>query len=301
MSRVRPNIPFMGWRRPGLIVSAVISVAAVVAVITMGLNLSVDFTGGALWNLRFDQPVTEEAVRTALAAAGQADAGVQRVGAAAEGGGTDYVIRTGAISADERQLIETELRQGLAQFTVVSLDEVSPVIGEEIRRNAFLALAIAAVAMIIYITIRFEYRFAVAAIIGLVHDILMVLGVFAVLRLSVDAAFVAAILTVFGYSINDTIIVYDRIRENRGNYGRGQLEALVNDSVNQTLSRTINTSLTTILAIAAVAVFGGPTLQNFAIAIVIGIITGTYSSIFIASALWLEWRLRDASRRPAAA
>src|SRR5690606_16847224 len=163
------------------------------------------------------------------------------------------------------------------------------------------ALLVAVAGMLIYITIRFEWRFAVTAVAALVHDILMIVGLFAVLQLPVDTTFVAAILTVFGYSVNDTIIIYDRIRQNMANYRRGQYAELVNDAVNQTLTRTINTGLTTLVAVAAIAILGGETTRPLAVALIAGIIVGTYSSIYVAGALWVEWRRRGDRRREAAA
>lgn len=296
--KARFNIPFMKWRRVGLIVSAVLTLAAVVTWLTLDLNYSVDFTGGSLWTLRFEQAASEEDVRAAFAAHGADDAVVQRV---ASEEGYEFVVRAGAVGEEARDAIQETLQEQVGEFTLVSLDDVSPVIGDVLRANALWALVVAVAGMLVYIAIRFEWRFAVTAVAALAHDILMVVGLFAILRLPVDSTFVAAILTVFGYSVNDTIIIYDRIRETMAHYRRGQYVELVNDAVNQTLTRTINTGLTTLLAVSAIALFGGETTRPLAVALIAGVIVGTYSSIFISAALWVEWRLRADRRREAAA
>jgi len=297
----RFNLPFMKWRRAGLIASGLLTLVSVLAWIFLDLNYSVDFTGGSLWTLRFEQEAAEQDVRAAFAAGGMDDAVVQRVDSAQGAQGVEFVVRTRAVGEEGREAVQQALREQVGDFTLVSLDDVSPVIGSVLRANALWALAVAVAGMLIYITLRFEWRFAVTAIVGLIHDILIIIGLFAVTRLPVDATFVAAILTVFGYSVNDTIIVYDRIRENMAHYRRGQYVELVNDSVNQTLTRTINTSVTTLLVLAAVAILGGETTRPLAVAIMTGVVTGTYSTIFVCAALWLEWRLRAERRHQQAA
>lgn len=168
----------------------------------------------------------------------------------------------------------------------------------ELVRQAVMALALAALGMLIYIAIRFEYRFAVAAVLALIHDVIVVLAFFALFRIEVNSEFVAAILTIVGYSINDTIVVFDRIRENlKGSKRQSEFEGLVNRSILETLVRSINTSATTLLAIGAVLLLGGVTLRPLAIALVVGILAGTYSSIFVASSLWVDWKEYDIARR----
>lgn len=282
-------------RRWGYVISGALTVVALLAVVILSLNYGIDFAGGTLWSLRFEEPVAEQQLGQLFADHGLDSPVVQQVESTASG--YEYVVRTPFAGEEKRQEVLAALGDAFGEFTLVSFDDVSPSIGVEIQSNALKALLFAIAGMIIYITLRFEYRFAVTAIVALFHDIIMMIGVFALFQFEVDTTFVAAILTIFGYSVNDTIIIYDRIRENRRYYRRDQLLELVNDSVNQTLARTINTSLTTILAIGAVAQFGGETLRPFAIALVVGIVVGTYSSIFVASSLWLDWSLRGASRR----
>jgi preprotein translocase subunit SecF len=175
---------------------------------------------------------------------------------------------------------------------------VDATFSSELVRQAIMALALASLGMLIYIAIRFEYRFAVAAVLALLHDVIIVLAFFAIFRIEVNSEFVAAILTIVGYSINDTIVVFDRIRENlRGSKRQSDFEGLVNRSILETLRRSINTSATTLLAIGAVLFLGGVTLRPLAIALVVGILAGTYSSIFVASSIWVDWKESDIARK----
>lgn len=292
-----PSFDWMGRRRLWFGISLAVTLAGLLSFAVQGLNLSVDFSGGTLWNVRFEQPAGEDAIRDVLADQGVGDAVIQET---VDGGGREFIIRTAPLQPGASDRIAAALRERVGAFTLVSLDEVSPTIGGEIRRNALIALTVAIVGMIIYMALRFEYRFALAAIAAVFHDVIVVLGIFSLLRLQVDATFVAAILTIFGYSVNDTVIVFDRIRENLRHAGREPLPALVNRSINQVLVRTLRTGVTTLIALFAIYLFGGETVRNFALALIIGILTGTYSSVAIASPIWLGWRLRDEARRNAA-
>lgn len=287
------KFPFMQWRRGAWFLSGAMLAVTVLALVLFGLNLSIDFTGGAMWSFSFEAPVQEQQIARVFAAQGIDEAVIQQV----DEEGRDYQVRSSPVGEEARQAITEQLRQDIGAYTLVSFGDVSPAIGREIQRNALLALILATIGMLIYITIRFEYRFAVAAIITLFHNVFIVVGLFALLRFPVDTSFVAAILTVFGYSLNDTIVIFDRIRENRAHYKRDELEALVNDSLNQTLMRSINTSVTTALALLALTVLGGDTIRPFSIAMLTGVVVGTYASIMVASGIWYEWVLRDARHR----
>lgn len=291
------RVDWMGRRRLFFGLSLALTLASLLSLAVQGMNLGVDFTGGVLWNLRFEQPTTEGALRDALQAEGVREAIIQRV---AEGGGREYIVRMPPQPAGAIDALADALRDRVGPFTVLSLDEVSATIGGEIARNALIALAVAIAGMVAYMALRFEYRFALAAIVALVHDILVVLGVFSLFRLQVDASFVAAILTIFGYSVNDTVVVFDRIRENLQHRKREPLPELVNLSINQVLMRTVRTGITTLLALGAVFAFSGETLRNFALALIVGIVAGTYSSVAVAAPLWLGWRQRAELRRAAA-
>jgi len=280
--------------------AAVILVGLVfLAIPGVGLRLGIDFTGGTLAELRFDgQPSTGQ-IREVLDAKGLGGSIVQKVGTDGHGA----LIRTRALSAEQRAEMFESMEKSLGAYKVMRLEEVNGVIGKELTRKALLALAVANVAMIAYVSLRFEFKFAIVAVVALIHDVLITLGCLAVIGLEVNGPFVAAILTVVGYSINDTIVVYDRIRENLKSAGKKQLSEIVNRSIAETLTRSINTSVTTLLAVVAVLVFGGQTIREFAVTLLIGITAGTYSSIFIASPLWVLWKNKErgAKARPRAA
>ncbi len=274
-----------------LAVSGLMAVVALVSLLTQGLNYGIDFTGGVIMDLRFSKPTTVGDIRGVLARHGQDDAVIREAsGAEATAGsapGREFLITTRSLSDGERRAIFADLEKALGKFDILSVDQVSPVIGAELRRNALTGIALATVGMLIYITVRFEWKFGLAAIVALLHDVFLTVGFFSVFRLPVDTSFVAAILTVFGYSINDTIIVFDRVRENLANRKREALGDLVDRSINQVLTRSINTALTTIMAIAAVYLFGGRTLKDLSLALMVGIGFGAYSSIFVASPLYV--------------
>lgn len=252
-----------------------------------GLRWGIDFTGGVLLHARFAGMAPQEsAVREVLKGQNVLRPVIQR-----SADGHDLLIRMGRLSNEERQKVLETLKEKFGDFQVVRLDDISGSVSAELTRATVLALIIANAAILLYIALRFEFKFGVAAIVALIHDVLVTVGIAAVAGLEVNRTFVAALLTIVGYSINDTIVVYDRIRENLKLRKKGEsLAALVNRSINESLTRSINTSLTTLLAVAAIYVFGGATTKDFAFALLVGITAGTYSSIFVASPLWLAWR-----------
>ncbi len=264
------------------------------------LNWGVDFTGGTLLLLRFqDRTVTTARVRAALAPLGLREAVIQQTPHTA-----DVSIRTPPLTVAERNEVLQTLRRTVGPFTVLSVDDVGPKIGRELRNIAILGVAIGLALQVIYVTIRFRsWHFALAADVALVHDVLVVLGAFALTRATVDSAFVAVLLTVVGYSINDTIVVFDRIRENLNLRTREPFEELVNRSILESLVRSLGTSITTLLAIGAVYVFGGPTIRDFAFGLCVAVLTGAYSSIGVASPLLVDlhaWAERKAAAQAAA-
>ncbi|MBX6350615.1 MAG: protein translocase subunit SecF [Clostridia bacterium] len=293
---LRFRFPFMRWRRYWLLASAAAIAITIASLAVQSLNFGIDFTGGTLLDVRFGEPVGLAEIRAAYADKGVHDIVVQ---AFESSGGREFKLTTPAIDETVENEILSAVGGRHGGYEVVSKDKVSPVIGSELRLNALKAVGLATVGMIVYLTIRFEIRFAVAAIVAMLHDILLMLGAFSVFRLPVDTSFVVAILTVYGYSVNDTIIIFDRIRERLQMRTKEPLEELIDVSINQTLNRTINTVATVLLALLAVFLFGGASVHTLALGLIIGIVFGTYSSIFIASPvyLFLVQRTAHAARR----
>ncbi len=281
-----PNFRFAERGRLWFTISAAIILIGLISLAVQGLNLGVDFTGGSVLELDFVQPVTAEEMEEVIAEYPvMRGAMVQRIGE------ETIRIRSPQLpEGDEREEMYANLEE-LGEYEIAMLDEVSPVIGRELTRDGMLAVAIAIVGMVAYITIRFEYRFAVCAIAALIHDSVLTLGLFSIMQVEIDSAFIAAVLTIVGYSVNDTIVIFDRVRENIRYRKTGEyLDQMVNRSIRQSLMRSLATSLTTFVAIGALAVFGGAALRNFTIALLIGVVVGTYSSLFIASPLWVLWQ-----------
>ena len=281
-------LPFMAWRRQALLLSVLLSLVAIGALAIKGLALGLDFTGGSQVELHFEQPVSPGAVRAQLA-----DAGFSSPVVAHFGSENDLLIRVGEGGADlaERVLASVRSADGLAEPEVRRVEFVGPQIGDELRDQGGLALLVALGAVLLYVSIRFQYKLALGAVAALAHDVLLTIGFFAVFGLEVDLAVLAAVLTVIGYSINDTIVVFDRVRENFRLVRKGSSQEIMDLSMTQTLERSLLTSGTTLLVVAVLFWFGGEAMHNFSIALMVGIGFGTYSSIYIASALALEQRI----------
>lgn len=287
------NIDFIGKRKIGAIFSTILILIGITSLILQGgPNYGIDFEGGASIRIKFDQPVKIGAVRDVLSGIGLGNSEIKQIGIENE-----ILIRVqqqeniGEVS----DLITSELTAQIQDnnFEVREKDTVGPRIGSELRRATIWAILIALGLILIYISWRFEFKFAVGAVIALFHDVLITLGAFSVLQLEISLAVVAAFLTIVGYSLNDTIVVFDRIRENLKILRREQYEKIINSSINQTLSRTVLTSLTTFMVVIILFFFGGEVIHNFSFALLIGIIIGTYSSIFVASPFVVVWQLRQ--------
>lgn len=287
--------------------SGVLVLVGMIAWGTRGLNYGIDFTGGSLLRYRFERPLVTapgediqviSQTRQMLEGMGLGKSQIQVSGVDA------LYIRTPQVANDEEAAErDRKVEEGLAQLfgqragaiTKLGRETVGPVIGEMLTRSAIQALALGIVLILIYITVRYEFRFAVAAVIALIHDTLVLVGAMALLQIELNTWFVAAVLTVLGYSMNDTVIIFDRIRENRNLHRRAPLHAVVNASLLQTMTRSINTVLTTLFTLIALYLLGGTTIQGFALALIIGIACGCYSSIFNASpivVLWYNWAER---------
>jgi preprotein translocase subunit SecF len=284
------NYNFIKWRWHALILSVVIIWAGVATMFLRGgIPLGIDFTGGTVVVVRFAQPVGEDAVRTALGPAG-ADAVVQRFGN--DPTKNDIMIRLPLKGTDQSNLneganrIQQALRAAnLGDFTPQRTDLVGPTVGADLQRKGIWATLTALGGILIYVAFRFRFTFAVGAIVATFHDILITLVLLSWFHYELSLNVIAAILTIAGYSVNDTIVVFDRVRENQRAHRRDPLDKIVNDAVNQTLGRTIITSGTTFLAVISLFIFGGEVLRSFAFTMIVGIVTGTYSTVFIAASI----------------
>lgn len=277
-------------RRIFYVLSALIVLSGIVSLATRGLNLGIDFTSGTLMQVEFSEEYSQADVENVLSSQDAIDIGILKYNVRMSEGGYVAMIRTGALSPQGQSALLSILESNLEGTTELGVDKVDPIIGRELIQKAFIAIAIAVVAVLIYIAIRFEYLFAVSGVIALLHDVFIVLSIFSIFQVEINSPFVAAILTVFGYSINDTIVIYDRIRENISRARHGGFEELVNVSINQTLVRSVNTSATTFVVVLALFLFGASSIRDLTLAFLIGVVVGTYSSIFIASAIWVDWK-----------
>ncbi len=279
----KQTFDFMGRRRSAAIISAVLLIISVGSFFVRGFNLGIDFTGGTLIEVGYPEPVSLENVRPVLAEAGFENAIVQHFGTT-----KDVLIRLAPKSSAERETIGDRVFAALKQASgnqleLKRVEFVGPQVGEELREKGGLAMLYALIGILIYVTLRFEYRFSVGAIAALVHDVLITLGFFSLFGVRFDLTVLAALLAVIGYSLNDTIVVYDRIRENFRKIRKGSPVSVINTSINETLSRTLMTSLTTLLVLFALLFLGGEAINAFALALIVGVFIGTYSSIFVAS------------------
>ena len=277
---VRFNI--MGYRKFAIFLSISLIVGSIAMLGLRGLNFGVDFTGGYLIEVGYPQAVELGVVREVLDSGGFTDATVQHFGSASE-----VLIRIaprlGVEGVELSNSVLTMLSADGTETSMRRVEFVGPQVGEELREQGGLAVLYALICIVIYIWLRFEKKFSIGAVIALVHDVLIVLGVFAVLQLEFDLSVLAAILAVIGYSLNDTIVVFDRIRENFRKLRKGTPIEVINISINQTLSRTVITSATTLLVLFSLFIFGGEVIAGFALALIVGVFIGTYSSIYVAS------------------
>jgi preprotein translocase subunit SecF len=286
------NIDFIRWRWHALVLSLAVIAAGLFSIITQGPRFGIDFTGGTQIQLKFAQPVTEDAVRNALQGiAGVGEVSVQTFG---ETGQNEILIRLRQLVEREqgdnieeaaRLVLERLRASNLGEFEPRSTEAVGPVIGEELRQRGIYATLTALGGILVYIGIRFRFSFAVGAIVAVFHDLLVTFAFLHWFQYDITLNVIAAILTITGYSVNDTIVVFDRVRENQRVMRRAPVEEMINKAVNQTLSRTIITAGTTFLAVFALFLFGGEVLRGLSFTLLVGIITGTYSTIFIASSI----------------
>lgn len=282
------SIDFMRWSKFAFIFSILMIGASIFTLSTKWLNWGLDFTGGTLIEVGFEQPVNLEEIRVALEEKGFGDATVQNFGSA-----RDVMVRLRPRENVASEALGNQILSAIKDGTGESVEMrriefVGPNVGDELTEAGGLAILVSLLCILLYVSMRFEWRLAAGAVLALAHDVIITLGIFSLVQVEVDLTIVAALLTVVGYSLNDTIVVFDRIRENFRKMRKGEPTEIMNDSITQTLSRTLITSGTTLFVVIALFVQGGPMIHGFAMALLLGITVGTYSSIYVASALALK-------------
>ena len=273
----------MGLRKPAMLMSATLILVSILSLAILKLNVGIDFTGGSVIEVGYQQSVELQPIRNALETSGFGDAIVQHFGSAKE-----VLIRlVPKVDQDKAelssQIIAILNEASDSRIDVRRVDFVGPQVGEELTEDGGLAVLYALIAILIYVSLRFEFRFSLGAVAALIHDVVITLGIFSVLQLDFDLSVLAAILAVIGYSLNDTIVVFDRVRENFRKIRKKTAQEVTNISINQTISRTLMTSLTTLLVLLSLFFLGGEVIHSFALALIIGVVVGTYSSIYVAT------------------
>lgn len=284
--RIKETIGFMKVRMPAMIFSGLLLLASIFSLATQGLNWGLDFTGGTLIEVGFEQPADLKKVRATLTSAGFDDAVVQNFGTS-----RDVLIRIPVKEGIENKTLGNDiisaLRKSNDNVDMRRIEFVGPSVGDELREQGGLAMLTALLCILVYVAMRFEWRFALGSVTALAHDVLLTVGLFSVLRIEFDLTVLAAVLAVIGYSLNDTIVVSDRIRENFRKVRNGETADIIDISLTQTLNRTLVTSITTLLVLLALFFKGGALIHGFATALLFGVFIGTYSSIYVASAVAL--------------
>ena len=277
---------FTKKRKISYCISALLIVASIIAFFVQGLNVGIDFKGGTVIQVRMSEQYTDETIRDVLA-----DVGIQS-GAEVQQSEGDYYVRTEELTQEQMDNFSVALQETDATAQILSMESVGAAIGSELTRNAIFSVLLAAVLMLIYISFRFELSYGIAAVVGILHNVIIVIGIFCICQFEVNTSFIAGILTVVGYSINDTIVIFDRIRENVKLRRGEDLSDTVNRSVSQTLNRSINTVLTSIFPLVMLFFMGGSSLKYFVLVMILGFIIGCYCSIFIASSFWYDLKER---------
>lgn len=283
------SIDYMKNAKHWLIFSIIFTVVSLGAIFGLGLNQGIDFTGGLHIDIQYGSVVTQNQVTDAVVKAIHEEPQVQQTETK---GGTEsaFLVTVPELSAEQKERLYTELGAIGTEFNVAGEDTVSGSVSSELTRNAAIAIIVAALLQICYIWVRFQFKFGITAVVALVHDVIITLGLMAIFQIEINAPFVAAILTVLGYSMNDTVVVIDRIRENLPNRGKHEsVEALATRSIRDVITRSLYTGVSVQIMLLALMILGGSTLRDFVTTMFIGITLGTYSSIFIASALWVFW------------
>lgn len=290
----KTNIDFIGMRKVSFIISGIIALIGIVAIIQIArgaANMGIDFSGGTSMQLKFAQPVTTQAAREALAKEGIKEVELQEIK-----DGNKLLIKmrksTGKLADSVQESLKKEFPSN--PFTVESSTEIGPSIGDKLKSDTLIAVALSLLGIILYIAWRFDFKFGVGAVVATLHDVLAIFAIFFVLNKEVNLLLITAVLTIAGYSLTDTVVVFDRIRENLHKSLKDPMTTVFNRSINEVLSRTIVTSLTTFLASCSLFAFGGEVIHDFAFALVVGVLVGTYSSIFVASPIVALWEKQAA-------
>ncbi|GFO69179.1 protein-export membrane protein SecF [Geomonas limicola] len=288
----KTNIDFIGMRKLSFIISGIIAIIGIIGIVQISrgaANLGIDFSGGTSMQLKFNQPVTTQAARDALAREGIKEVDLQEIK-----DGNKLLIKMRKSSTGSEKVadhVQEALKKEFASnpFVVESSTEIGPSIGEKLKSDTLMAVALSLLGIVLYIAWRFDFKFGVGAVLATLHDVLAIIAVFYVMHKEVNLLLVTAVLTIAGYSLTDTVVVFDRIRENLHKSLKDPVIPIFNRSINEVLSRTIVTSLTTFLASCSLYAFGGEVIHDFAFALVVGVVVGTYSSIFVASPIVALW------------
>ena len=294
----KTDFNFMSKRKIAAVFSVLLLLSSITSLLMQGLNFGIDFTGGTMIELSYKEEVKLESIRSTLEKNGYGDAIVQNFGSI-----HDVLIRLPILETENMAELSNEIVATLqsgneSKIDVRRVEFVGPQVGEELTEQGGLAMLYALIGILIYVSLRFEYRFAIGSVVALVHDVLLTLGFFSILQLEFDLTVLAAILAIIGYSLNDTIVVFVRIRETFLKMRKGTSEVIVNRALNDTLSRTLMTSATTLLVVTSLFFFGGEVIHAFSIALMLGIVVGTYSSVYIASNTILSMGVSKADLMP---
>jgi len=296
----KTNIDFMGMKKISFIISAIIAIVGLIGMVQMGrgaANMGIDFSGGTELQLKFTQPVAMDKAREALAKNNLKDATLQDIKE-----GSKLMVKIGKTTLATGKVAETIEEVFKKEFpgnafVVESSTEIGPSVGDKLRKDTLTAIFISMIGIIIYIAWRFDFKFGVGAIVATMHDVLAMFAVFYVMNKEINLLFITAVLTIAGYSLTDTVVVFDRIRENLHKSLKEPMSVIFNRSINEVLSRSIVTSLTTFLAACALFLFGGEVIHDFSLALVVGIVVGVYSSVFVASPIVSLWEERGAKAK----
>ena len=295
----KTRIDFIGKRNISFVISAIISIIGIIGVIQVGrgaANMGIDFSGGTAMQLKFSKPISIADARVALHKNGIAKADLQEI----KDGNKLLVKMAGAPVGKPSEMVQAAFKKEFADnvFTVESSTEIGPSIGDKLRKDTMIASFLSMLGIIMYIAWRFDFKFGVGATVATTHDCLAMFAVFYLMNKEINLMFITAVLTIAGYSLTDTVVVFDRIRENLHKNLKGAMHNIFNDSINEVLSRTIVTSLTVFLAAASLFLFGGEVIHDFALALLIGVIVGTYSSVFVASPIVVILENRALANKP---